>query len=429
MPAASVCNEDKTMLRFTVDRTLIAILFASLSSIAHAIPIEMADTDVRDFARWYADMADMPLAIDPAVKGSLTVYADDVPESQLDTFVEGVLRANGYEILHGNPPLLVPLDEPPQDFTREVDVPQAPQASSVLALDNVRADDLAPLITAYLKATQGPATTPARAQVIHAANALLVSGPQERLDDLAQLLPQLDVAHPQVLIRAVIFEVVEGDTFDLGVALGNPSSTPVGGGINTRNLDNGLSLPGGSFGIFDGNMLVVAINALQRNSDARVLSTPQVLSLSGRTGRISVGQNVPIITGRITGEAADVENPFQTIERKDIGVTLNVTPVVTSSGLIVMDVRTTADSLTDSLEAADIVTNQRSINTTVQIQSGQTVLLGGLDSEDTTESVSGVPVLSKIPGLGALFRSTSTSTEHRKLYVLLEATEITRHDA
>ncbi|APE31542.1 hypothetical protein BOX17_11650 [Halomonas aestuarii] len=416
------------MSRSTVNHTLIAFLFASLSSIAYAIPIEMADTDVRDFARWYADKADMPLVIDPTVQGSLTVYADDVPESQLDDFVAGVLRANGYEILHGNPPLLLPLEEPPQDFTQHLDVPQPPQASRVMALNNVRADDLAPLVAAYLNATQGPATTAARAQVIHASNALLVSGPQDRLDDLEQLLPQLDVPHPQVLIQAVIFEMVEGDTFDLGVAFGNASSTPVAGGFNTRNLDNGLSLPGASFGIFDRNMLALAINALQRNSNARVLSTPQVLSLSGLTGRISVGQNVPIITGRITGEAADIENPFQTIERKDIGVTLNVTPVVTASGLIVMDVSTTADSLTDSLAAADIVTNQRSINTTVQIQSGQTVLLGGLVSENTTESVSGVPVLSKIPGLGALFRSTSTSTEHRKLYVLLQATEITRHD-
>lgn len=429
MPAASVCTEDKIMSRSTAERPLIALLFASLSSIAHAIPIEMADTDIRDFARWYAETADMPLVIDPAVQGTLTVYADDVPEYQLDAFVEGVFRANGYEILHGNPPLLVPLEEPHQDFTRELDVPRAPQASSVIALNNVRAGDLAPLVTAYLSATQDATSSAARAQVIHAANALLVSGPQERLDDLERLLPQLDVAHPQVLIRSVIFEMVEGDTFDLGVAFGNPTSQPMGGGFNTRNLANGLTLPGGAFGIFDGNMLALAVNALERNSNARVLSTPQVLSLSGRTGRISVGQNVPIITGRITGEAADIENPFQTIERKDIGVTLNVTPVVTASGLIVMDVSTTADSLTDALEAADIVTNQRSINTTVQIRSGQTVLLGGLVSEDTTESVSGVPVLSDIPGLGALFRSTSTSTEHRKLYVLLQATEITRHDA
>ncbi|ERS92008.1 secretin N-terminal domain-containing protein [Halomonas sp. PBN3] len=424
------------MLKFAVSLGLTLALVTT----AHAIPVHLENTDVRDFARWYADQMDLPLAIDPRVDGTLTVYADDVPEHELGDFVHGVLEAHGFQILYGNPPVLVPMEarnattrhdtnvtQPPQDFTQHLDVPQDPQATTVLPLHNVRAKDIAPLITHYLTRSTAGSMTPANAQVLDAANALLVRGAEERLADLEQLLPQLDVPHPQVLIQAVIFELVDGDTFDLGVAFGTNDATPVAGGFNTRNLNGSLAAPGLSFGIFDGTSLALAVNAIQRNSSARVLSTPQVLALSGRPGRISVGQNVPIITGRVTGQAADIENPFQTIERKDIGVTLNVTPVVTASGLIVMDVSTTADSLTESLEAADIVTNQRSITTTVQIQSGQTVLLGGLVSEDTTESVSGVPVLSKVPGLGALFRSTSTSTEQRKLYVLLQATEIPRH--
>lgn len=412
-------------------------LTLALVTTAHAIPVHLENTDVREFARWYADHMDLSLAIDPRVDGNLTVYADHVPEHELGDFVHGVLEAHGFQILYGNPTVLVPMEprhpdgrgtaQARQDFTQQLDIPQEPQATTVLPLENIRADDIAPLVTHYLTRTTTGSMSPAHAQVLHAANALLVRGSEERLADLEQLMPQLDVPHPQVLIQAVIFELVDGDTFDLGVAFGTTDSNPVAGGFNTRNLSGSLSAPGGSFGIFDGASLALAINAIQRTSSARVLSTPQVLALSGRPGRISVGQNVPIITGRVTGQAADIENPFQTIERKDIGVTLNVTPVVTASGLIVMDVSTTADSLTDSLQASDIVTNQRSITTTVQIQSGQTVLLGGLVSEDTTESVSGVPVLSKIPGLGALFRSTSTSTENRKLYVLLQATEIPRH--
>ncbi|XKE46021.1 hypothetical protein LG302_02540 [Halomonas organivorans] len=404
-------------------------LSLALATSAHAVPIQMENTDVRDFARWYADHRDIDITFAPGVDGTLTVYAEDVPNADLDTFVDGVLRAHGFEILPGNPPILAPIQGSPDDFTRHLDVPEVPQATTVLALDNVRADDIAPLVTQYLTRTTSGSTAPAHAQVIHAANALLVNGPAERLEDLERLLPRFDVRHPQVLIQAVIFETNAGDSLDLGVSLGSITSRPVAGGFNTRNLDAGLSLPGGAFGIFDGDTLALAVSALQRNSSARVLSTPQILSLSGRPGRISVGQNVPIITGRITGEAADIENPFQTIERKDIGVTLAVTPVVTASGLIVMDVQATADSLTESIEAADIITNQRSINTTVQIQSGQTVLLGGLVSEDTTESVSQVPLLGSVPVLGHLFRSTSTSTEHRKLYVLLQATEVTRHDA
>ncbi|MGM0784622.1 MAG: secretin N-terminal domain-containing protein [Pseudomonadota bacterium] len=404
-----------------------SLLALTLATSAHAIPVYMEDTEVRDFVRWYADQRDLSIAIDPRVEGRLTVFADDVPEHELTDFVHGVLSAHGYEILYGNPTVLVPIQDQPRDFTDEIDVPEPPQATQLLALENVRADDLAPLVTNFLTRSSRGSTQPAHAEVLHAANALLVSGPQERLDALQRLLPDFDVAHPQVMIQAVIFELTDGDSLDLGVALGSASGSSVAGGFNTRNLGDELSLSGGSFGIFDGGTLALAVNAIQRTSNARVLSTPQILALSGRTGRISVGQNVPIITGRVTGEAADVDSPFQTLERRDVGVTLNVTPVVTASGLIVMDVRTTADSLTDSMAAADIITNQRSIATTVQIDSGQTLLLGGLVSEDVQESVSAVPVLGDIPVLGRLFRSTSTSTEQRQLFVLLQATEVARH--
>ncbi|TFH86976.1 hypothetical protein EQG41_08980 [Billgrantia azerbaijanica] len=401
----------------------------SLTTGAHALPVHMEDTDVRDFVRWYAEQQDLSIAIDPRVDGRLTVYAEDVAEAELTDFVHGVLNANGYEIVYGNPTVLVPRHAQPQDFTQELDVLQAPQATRLLALDNVRAADLAPLVTRFLDRSRQGTTTPASADVLPAANALLVSGPRDRLDALQALLPEFDVAHPQVMIQAVIFELTDGDSLDLGIALGSATGGPLAGGFNTRQLGNQLALPGGSFGIFDGSTLALAINAIQRTNNARVLSTPQILSLSGRTGRISVGQNVPVITGRVTGQAADVDNPFQTLERRDVGVTLSVTPVVTASGLIVMDVRTTADSLSDSMAAADIITNQRSIATTVQIRSGQTLLLGGLVSEDTRETVTAVPVLGEIPLLGRLFRSTSTSTEQRQLFVLLQATEVARHGA
>ena len=398
-------------------------LALTLAGPAIAAPIQMQDTDVRDFIRWYAQETGRPLAIDPRVEGTMTVYAPDVPDHQFDEFVHGVLRAHGYEIVPGNPPTVAPLSDTPRDFTRALAVPQEPQATHVMAFDNVRADDIAPLVTTFLNQSSAGSMTPASAQVLHAANALLVNGPAARLEQLQTLLPQFDVAHPQVLIQSIIFETTEGDSFDLGIAFGTSrSDSTIAGGFNTNALGTSLSLPGASFGIFDGNVLALAINALQRDSTANVLSTPQILTLSGQQGLISVGQNVPFITGRVTGESADINNPFQTIERRDIGIRLNVRPVVTASGLIVMDVMTSADSLTDSLLASDIITNQRSINTTVQIQSGQTVLLGGLTAEEDRQQESSVPGLSRIPGVGRAFRSTSTSSQHSKLYVLLQAT-------
>ncbi len=148
---------------------------------------------------------------------------------------------------------------------------------------------------------------------------------------------------------------------------------------------------------------------------------PRILTMSGQPGTFTAGQNVPFVTGRITGEAASVNNPFQTIERRDVGISLQVVPVVTPAGLLIMDVKTNADSISDSQAASDIITNTRSISTTVQLKSGQTVLLGGMVDNRDSEADSSVPWLSKIPLIGALFTSKSTNASKRTLYMLIRA--------
>jgi len=421
--------------------TVAAIALATLTSTAHATPIQMQDTDIRDFVRWYVEQTDTPLAIHPTATGTLTVYAPDVPDHQLDEFFQGVLSSHGYTILPGNPPTVAPSSQqqptnmapvqetldPAAAITNAPTLtpPPEPQATHLFAFDNVRADDIAPLVTSFLTQNTQEGTTPPRVQVLHASNAILAKGPEKQLEQLQGFIPQVDVAHPQLLIQAVIFETTDGDTFDLGVALGRTTPTTgsrVAGGFNTANLGTSLASSGGTFGIFDGDILAFAINALQRDSRSNVLSTPQILTLSGKRGTISIGQNVPFVTGRVTGESADVNSPFQTIERRDVGIRLNVLPVVTASGLVIMDITTSADSLTDSLLASDIITNQRQINTTVQIRSGQTLLLGGLSSQDDRSQVSGVPGLSSVPVAGRLFQNESTSTQRTNLHVLLQAT-------
>jgi len=416
----------------SVVRFTLAALATITAIPAFAIPIDMQGADVREFVHWYSEQTATPIAIDPSIDGTLTVYAPDVTDDQLPEFFDGVMQSHGYQLVPGNPPTLVPA-QARSGFMGQLGLRQSqqPTVSRVLPITHLRADDLAPLVNAFLaQTTPGSVSSSANAQVLHAANALLVNGPADRIADLENLLPQIDVTRAQVLIRAIIFETTDGDSFDFGVAFGRArnGSNPAGG-FNTSSLGSSLSTPGAAFGIFDGDTLALAITAIRKDSNARVLSTPQILTLSGKRGTISVGQNVPFITGRVTGEAANIENPFQTIERKDIGITLNVFPVVTPSGLVVMDVNTAADSLTDSLLASDIITNQRSIATTVQIQSGQSVLLGGLVSEENRQQESSVPVLSDIPVIGNLFRSTSTSNQTSNLYVLLQATVLPIQEA
>ncbi|PCF96909.1 secretin N-terminal domain-containing protein [Vreelandella nigrificans] len=446
------------MKKFAAKTAAVLALATATLSGAHATPIHMQDTDIRDFVRWYVEQSVTPLAIHPAVTGTLTVYAPNVPDHQLDEFFQGVLSSHGYTILPGNPPTVALANQqrpraadtktpgvfslPPtpgvfsqsaglHDPTKVLTLtpPYVPQATHLFSFDNVRADDIAPLVTSFLTQNAQDGVTPPRVQVLHASNAILAKGPEKQLEQLQQLIPQVDVAHPQLLIQAVIFETSDGDTFDLGVALGRATGSRIAGGFNTGNLGTSLASSGGTFGIFDGNVLALAINALQRDSRSNVLSTPQILTLSGKRGTISIGQNVPFVTGRVTGESANVNSPFQTIERRDVGIRLNVLPVVTASGLVIMDITTSADSLTDSLLASDIITNQRQINTTVQIRSGQTLLLGGLSSQDDRSQVSGVPGLSSLPVAGRLFQNESTSTQRTNLHVLLQATVLPRYDA
>ncbi|ENU6629908.1 hypothetical protein ACFH9D_000227 [Salmonella enterica] len=145
------------------------------------------------------------------------------------------------------------------------------------------------------------------------------------------------------------------------------------------------------------------------------------LTQSGQTGYISVGKNVPFITGKVTGESAGVNNPFQTIERHDVGVSLKVTPVVMGNGQLVLTIDTRADSISNDDQASDIITNQRQIQTTVQIKDGQTLLLGGLIDSSSSNADRSVPFISKIPVIGWLFRSKADSSEQRIMYVLLTA--------
>ena len=428
------------MLKFAAKTVATFALTTGIATSAYAAPIQMQDTDIRDFVRWYVEQTDTPLAIHPTATGTLTVYAPDVPDHQLDEFFQGVLSSHGYTILPGNPPTVAPTSQAPQPVgphypanalanVPTLTPPEKPQATHLFSFDNVRADDVAPLVTSFLTQNNQDGTPLARVQVLHASNGILAKGPEKQLSKLQELLPQVDVAHPQLLIQAVIFETTDGDTFDLGVSLGRATASRVAGGFNTANLGTSLASSGGTFGIFDGDILAFAINALQRDSSSNVLSTPQILTLSGKRGTISIGQNVPFVTGRVTGESADVTSPFQTIERRDVGIRLNVLPVVTASGLVIMDITTSADSLTDSLLASDIITNQRQINTTVQIRSGQTLLLGGLSSQDDRSQVSGVPGLSSVPVAGRLFQNESTSTQRTNLHVLLQATVLPRYDA
>ena len=158
------------------------------------------------------------------------------------------------------------------------------------------------------------------------------------------------------------------------------------------------------------------------DSAANVLSTPNVLTLDNEEAKIVVGQNVPFITGTYTPTSGSATNPFQTIERKDVGITLRVTPTVSEAGAVKLKIFQEVSSVTRDkvlVQSADIITNKRTLESTVLIDSGQIVVLGGLIQDDQQAGQDKVPLLGDIPYLGWLFKNRLLSTRKTELLVFI----------
>lgn len=414
-------------------RLMLAASFWLFASAAYAIPVDLNNAPLRNFISWYSKQSGQAVILSPDVKGNITVYSANVDKKDLKPFFISVLRANGFDLSDGNPAIVGvskdkyeysdslkdddlyddDRDDKQGDFFR----PNPDLTTKTYKVFNVRAKDLAPVVDIFIQSdSKGRG---GRVYPVDGANLLAVSATPEQHKLLAAFLPDVDIPRDQVLIETLMFETSEGDSFDFAFAGGRASGSKVVGGVNTSGLSRVLSSPGSSFGIFDGNILALSLQAVRRDTKAHVLSAPRIVTMSGAQGFISSGKNVPFVTGKVTGEAASVNNPFQTIDRKDVGISLSANPVVTPSGNIIMDIALRADSISNTVEASDIVTNQRQISTTVQLKDGQTLLLGGLIDDRMTDDKSDVPGISRIPIIGWLFTSKSKSTQKQAMYTLI----------
>ncbi|KQN81447.1 type II secretion system protein GspD [Sphingomonas sp. Leaf67] len=271
-------------------------------------------------------------------------------------------------------------------------------------------------------------------------NAVVVRGTPTAIAQIERLIPDLDVRRPQVLIEAAIAEITGQDAEQLAVQIGTSGAAltrvegvatsfdnagaSLGGilralGVPAGNLlGNGIS---GNIGI--GNDFSILVQALSQSTKANLLSTPQITVLDNKLGEFVVAQEVPFVTGSIlTGNGT--ANPYTTIERKDVGITLRVLPRINAGDTIRLEVSQEASSIapTQVSGAADIITNKRSANTTVLADNGQTIVLGGLTSDDYQRVRSQVPVLGDIPILGELFKGRNERREKRTLFVFLKPT-------
>lgn len=281
-------------------------------------------------------------------------------------------------------------------------------------------------------------------------NALVIRAEPEMMKELQSVISQLDVRRAQILIEAAIVEVTGDKASSLGFQyLAGDLQNGVGAvnfggsGISVQSLlqavitedPSNITLGDGiAAGIgetdADGDLEWGAlVQALASTTNTNLLSTPSILTLDNQEASIIVGENVPFVTGQASSTGSGVSNPFTTIQREDVGLTLKVTPHVAGLGTVRLELEQETSAVKDSVgEAVDIVTTKRKLTTTVLADDGETIALGGLISDDVQETVRKVPLLGDIPLLGVLFRSTSESHIKRNLMVFIKPTVLTDND-
>jgi general secretion pathway protein D len=273
-------------------------------------------------------------------------------------------------------------------------------------------------------------------------NSVIVSAQPALMSSLSSIIHQLDIRRAQVLVEAIIVEVSESDGINLSTQWateyggtqfqdnGVTTGEIVGAAYEVSNSDSGddltsaatalASIAGGIVG-FAGNDWGVVLQAISNTTGSNILATPSITTLDNQEASFIVGDEVPVLTGSTASSANS--NPFQTIERKEIGIKLKVTPQINEGDAVQLVIEQEVSTIKGKT-SVDIIFATRAVKTTVLAKSGETVVIGGLIDENVTETVNKVPLLGDIPLLGYLFKSTKSSTEKRNLMVFIRATII-----
>lgn len=279
-------------------------------------------------------------------------------------------------------------------------------------------------------------------------NSLIITAPEPLYRNLRATIEKLDARRAQVVVESLIVEVTADKAAELGVQFqalgglreGNSNNTSVIGGTNfggagtniigaAQNL--GSLGPGLNIGVIRGTVNIPGIGevtnlgflarALETNVNANVLSRPNIQVLDNEEAKFLVGQNVPFVTGSFTqGQATGATNPFQTFERRDVGLQLRVKPQISEGGSVKLAIYVEVSSVVPGTSGGELVTNKRSFESSLLVEDGSFVVLSGLIEDKGNDSVSKIPLLGDIPFLGALFRYESRSRTKTNTMVFLK---------
>ncbi len=298
-------------------------------------------------------------------------------------------------------------------------------------------------------ATAQAALSPGIIQADAATNSIIINAPDAIYNNLRAALDKLDVRRAQVYVEALIAEITVDKAAEFGIqwqdltgAGATNSSARVFAGTNFgttgQNILGIAQNPGTvgrglAIGVIQGLVtipgvgqilnLTTLIRALEANNNANILSTPTLLTLDNEEARIVIGQNVPFITGQYAlSGAATTPTPFQTIERRDVGLTLRIKPQISEGGTVRLQIFQEVSSIEDRTNVAGVITNKRAVESTILADDGQIVVIGGLIQDTVRDGIEKVPVLGDIPFLGALFSYKTRSINKTNLMVFLRPT-------
>jgi len=285
-------------------------------------------------------------------------------------------------------------------------------------------------------------------------NALVITAPPKIMRSIMSVVDKLDIRRLQVLVEAILVDISESKSAELGVnwAVGNTdsnSTVPIGtfnqtvGGssigsiaaaiqdpssIDPTLLPSGLTLGAGRF-LSSGTNFALLLRALRGDSNTNILQTPSVITLDNEEAEIKVAQEVPFLTGSFTNTGASNAqgqvNPFQTIQREEVGTILKITPQINEGDAVMLKIEQEDSSVAQGTQGAvDLITNKRTVTTTVLVDDGGVVILGGLITDTAREGENRVPILGSIPLIGELFKTRSGAKEKRNLMLFIRPTII-----
>ena len=327
--------------------------------------------------------------------------------------------------------------------------------TQVIYLRYATAKDLVEVLQSMIPETESGTGSITRIQAHEPTNALVITATPSFFRTIESVVSQLDIRRAQVQVEAIIAEVAVDTSQELGIQWQAFASGDSGlfGGTNFQTGGNNILTLSGAAGqagesaqlVLPGqglnvgyvrgrsNLLGLEIleigalaRALSQDANTNVLSTPSVVTMDNHPANINVGQEVPFVSGSFSAQGVATSdgqiNPFQTIERKEIGIKLNVTPHINEGDQVMLAIEQEVSTLAPSVGAVDLITNKRTISTRVMVPDGAILVLGGLTTEDVQERLESVPGLGRLPLLGELFKYRRNSNVKRNLMVFIRPT-------